>query len=190
MHGRCGDYRHPLDAITPQFFEGSGIMNKRQRSIIERKIRYNGHVSDYLCNVIMLNSERAILTYDLNQAISVGDSEASLLLPPGSRTVAFYWMDRPYNVYLWRDSAGRILGAYFNLVKNTRISEKMVSYEDLIVDLLILPDGKLSVLDLPELPEPLNRFEKGSVRLTLEALKFKAHQIIKECLTEMEKGDQ
>ena len=47
----------------------------------------------------------------------------------------------------------------------------MVSFEDLIIDIMVLPNGEYFILDEDELPEPLGNFEGGYVRKALYGLK-------------------
>ncbi len=47
----------------------------------------------------------------------------------------------------------------------------MVSFEDLIIDIMVLPNGEYFILDEDELPEPLGNFEGGYVKKALYGLK-------------------
>lgn len=97
-------------------------------------------------------------------------ADRTLYIPSGTVTIAYYWDGRPYNVYHWRTPDGRYLGSYFNIVKETSIVENGVSYTDMIIDVMVMPDGSYAVLDEEELPEPLNVFENGFVKRSLEQL--------------------
>ena len=46
----------------------------------------------------------------------------------------------------------------------------MVSFEDLIIDIMVLPNGEYFILDEDELPEPLGNFEGGYVKEALYIL--------------------
>jgi hypothetical protein len=77
-------------------------------------------------------------------------------LPAGTVTFGHFWTDRPYNVYHWLDAAtGSTLGTYVNLSDNTSISNERLAWRDLVVDLLLMPDGRATVLDEDELPPDL-----------------------------------
>lgn len=62
------------------------------------------------------------------------------------------------------------MGSYFNIVRNTIMTDDIVSFEDLIIDILILPNGDHYILDEEELPEPLDQFEEGFVKDVLGSL--------------------
>lgn len=135
--------------------------------MIERKIRYDGSVVEYGCNLLECGEDHAVLLYNITNAFTISEGQASLTVPSGSYTVAFYWVDRPYNVYMMSNENGEFLGAYVNIVRNTVISDGLVSFEDMIIDLLVLPSGDAIVLDEDELPQPLDQFENGTVRQAL-----------------------
>lgn len=154
------------------------------RRIIERKIRYDSTLAEYTCEVVKLTKKYAVLTYEMAETVMVGTTEADMKIPAGSRTYAYYWTDRPYNIYIWRARSGEFLGAYFNIVKNTRITDQVVSFEDLIVDLLVRPDGCSFILDKEELPEPLGNFENGCVHRTLDHLAESCDRLLPPILAE------
>ena len=129
-----------------------------KRTILERKIRYDGTVSDYHCVPLEVSERKAALFYLISTFFHPKYTPRQTYHSGGSYTIAYYWANRPYNVYLWRGGRGHYLGAYFNIARNTEISHEMVRFEDLIVDVLALPDGKWIVLDEHELPEPMDRF--------------------------------
>ena len=55
-----------------------------------------------------------------------------------------------------------------------------MSFEDLIIDILVLPSGEYFILDEDELPEPLEGFEGGYVNEALYVL-----EIIQKTLPQM-----
>ena len=73
-------------------------------------------------------------------------------LPAGTVSFGHFWEDRGYNVYHWLDGVGRTLGFYFNIADQTSISPEVVSWRDLVLDVLVTPDGRCQVLDEDELP--------------------------------------
>lgn len=157
--------------------------------MIERKIRYDGTTADFDCRVVRMKKDSAVLRYIIPERVSVGSVSSSVDLPAGSITFAYYWSKRPYNVYIWRDRRGVWLGAYFNIVRNTRITSTMISYEDLIIDLLVSSDGRARVCDEEELPETLATFEKGTVLATLNELRMGWKKLLAPIISETEKFD-
>jgi predicted RNA-binding protein associated with RNAse of E/G family len=150
--------------------------------MLERKIRYDRSVVEYVCRLLHRDDRQAVLRYEITSPFSIPAGAADLLIPAGSFTVAYYWIDKPYNVYMWRDSSGRYLGSYFNIVKNTSFSEAAVTFEDLIVDVLVLPDGSRFILDEDELPQPLAIFENGSVHRALTSLIGSVNELLSDLM--------
>ncbi|BCB02660.1 DUF402 domain-containing protein [Bacillus sp. KH172YL63] len=138
--------------------------------IIERKVQYDGKVVEHDCRVLKADHGGLVLFHEIAVPFTMMANGESLTIPQGSYTIAHYWFDRPYNLYIWRDHKGGYLGSYFNIVRNTTLHAGVISFEDLIVDVLVTSDGEVAVLDLNELPEPLQQFEKGDVYRALQEL--------------------
>ncbi|WP_237980187.1 DUF402 domain-containing protein [Bacillus thuringiensis] len=149
--------------------------------IVERKIRYDSTIVDHTCLLLEKQLQSIVLFHEVQYSFTMTAHRASLTIPKGSYTIAYYWENRPYNLYIWRDKNGMYLGSYFNIVKNTQITDKLVSFEDLIIDILVLPSGEYFILDEDELPEPLEGFEGGYVNEALYVLK----EIIRKSLPQM-----
>lgn len=119
---------------------------------LEVKHTLAGDRQEFECQLLERSQGHAVLLYRLERAWDV----AGLRLPSGTRTVAYYWEDRPYNVYHWLHPEGPTLGYYFNISTATRISRDRVEWRDLGVDLLVQPGAQPRFLDEEELPEDLN----------------------------------
>jgi len=74
-----------------------------------------------------------------------------LSLRKGDRFVETYYADRWYNIYeIYRRDDGKLLGWYCNICYPALIGEHSLSFIDLALDLLVLPDGTQVVLDEDE----------------------------------------
>ncbi|PFN19779.1 DUF402 domain-containing protein [Bacillus cereus] len=149
--------------------------------IIERKIRYDSTIVDHNCLILEKKSQSIMLFHEVQYSFTMNTHDSSVTIPKGSYTIAYYWENRPYNLYIWRDTNGVYLGSYFNIVKNTQITNELVSFEDLIIDILAIPSGEYIILDEDELPEPLESFEGGYVDEALYVVK----EIIQKSLPQM-----
>jgi uncharacterized protein DUF402 len=116
---------------------------------LEVKRRLDGTVRTYPCEAVEITDDHAVLLYRLPGPGRVAD----LALPAGTLTVAYYWADRPYNVYHWIAPSGETLGYYFNLSGPVRIGRDRLEWEDLEVDVLVTADGRVQVLDEDAVPE-------------------------------------
>lgn len=142
----------------------------RGKNIIERKICYDSTVVNHNCRLLKAEFQKVILLHRIEESFSMLAGQKEVTIEKGSYTFAYYWLDKPYNLYFWIDAKGNDLGAYFNIVKNTTVTETMVSFEDLIIDILVLPNGEYFILDENELPKPLEQFEDGYVQDALFSL--------------------
>jgi hypothetical protein len=126
-------------------------------TVIEVKRRLDGSERRYPCEAAEIADDHAVLLYRITGAGRV----AEVALPPGTLTVAYYWTGRPYNVYHWIAPSGETLAYYFNLSGPVRLGRDRLEWEDLEVDVLVTPDGRVQVLDddavpaaaAPRLPE-------------------------------------
>jgi len=147
-------------------------------TITERKTRLDGSVTEYPCERLLLEAgRRAVLRHVSDR--ERGLEGADLRIPAGTVTVAHYWVDRPYNVYhLLAD--GRTLAYYCNVAVDTRIAEDLVSYTDLVVDVVLRTSGAATVLDEDELPDDLAPRHRLAIAKALEALITSPRTLIRE----------
>ena len=116
--------------------------------VLEVKRTLRGEERRYTCRAAEWSPERAVLLYSLSHEGRV----AGVALPAGTLTVAYYWVDRPYNVYHWIGPDGTTLAYYFNLSGPARIAADRLEWEDLEVDVMALPEGRPRVLDEDRVP--------------------------------------
>lgn len=159
---------------------------QRGDKIIERKIRYDSVVVEYSCMLLKAQNQNVVLFHIIQDSFTMIANQTKLTIPKGSYTIAYYWKDRPYNLYIWRDNKGKYLGSYFNIVKNTYMTDKLVSFEDLIIDIMVLPNGDYFILDEDELPESLDQFENGSVLQALNSLTDSIDILLSQTISETE----
>ena len=127
--------------------------------IVEIKRTLSGAVQTFPCVAAEVTPRRAVLLYTVSRARRI----ATLDLPAGTVTVAYYWVDRPYNVYHWVSPAGGTLGWYFNVSGPVRIDERRVEWQDLEVDVLVTPDLRCQVLDEDRLPGGLEEPQRAAI---------------------------
>ncbi|MCM3317885.1 DUF402 domain-containing protein [Rummeliibacillus stabekisii] len=138
--------------------------------VIERKIRYDSTTVNHHCLLLEADSQSIVLFHKVATSFTMVAEQNELTIPEGSYTVAYYWRDQPFNLYIWRDENENYLGAYFNIVKNTGFKDNVLFFEDLIIDVVIFPNGEYFILDEDELPQPLAQMENGFVLQSLNTL--------------------
>lgn len=154
------------------------------KKMIERKIRYDSKIVEYKCHVLSSRNRRIVLFHRIEEPFTMKANDFYITIPVGSYTIAYYWLDCPYNLYFWRDREGNYLASYFNIVKKTIFEENRVTFEDLIIDVLALPNGEYFILDEDELPEPLETFENGFAKCALETLLNSMNDILTQTIVE------
>jgi predicted RNA-binding protein associated with RNAse of E/G family len=149
----------------------------KDRPVIERKTRYDGSAQDFACRILALEpGKRAVIRYDFAREWTV----SGIALPKGGFTAGHFWIDRPYNVYHWLDPAERTLGFYFNVGHTDVISESTVAWRDLIIDVVVTPDGKIDILDEDELPPDLPAEHRGTIARALEQIVTNPKRLVAE----------
>jgi uncharacterized protein len=127
--------------------------------VLEVKRTLDGAAHTFPCVAAEVTPCRAVLLY----AISEGRCIAGVELAAGTVTIAYYWADRPYNVYHWVSPAGETLAWYFNLSGPARIGDGRVEWEDLEVDVLVTPDLRVQILDEDRLPPQLAASQRAAI---------------------------
>ncbi|WP_078393622.1 DUF402 domain-containing protein [Shouchella patagoniensis] len=133
------------------------------KPVIERKQTYFGESIEHTCLLLSHTDEEVVLFHKIDHPFKMQTPIGTMEITDDCYTTAFYWEALPYNVYIWRNASGEYIGCYVNIVEHTEITGTAVVFDDLIVDVLIWPDGSYHILDLDELPEPLEQFKNGVV---------------------------
>ena len=97
-----------------------------------------------------------------------------IVFKKGDRFVEYYYADRWYNIFTIHDrDDGKIKGWYCNIGKPAEISDDVVSYVDLALDLWVSVNGNQTVLDEDE-------FEKLGLNKELRAAALKGLEELNE----------
>ena len=146
---------------------------RERKTVVERKNRLDGTSQDFLCDRLLIErGKRAVLRYTWTKELRVPGTD--LVVPKGGFTISQYWADRPYNLYHFLSAPGparpRTIAYYCNVISATSIADDLVSYDDLVVDVLIDPSGAALVLDEDELPADLPPPQRLVINKALEEL--------------------
>lgn len=125
----------------------------------ERKRYVSGAEVVFECELVALEDRFGILKYVIDRHWTV----QGLKLGPGTITYAFYWMDRLYNLYWWLDENGKTIGYYFNVADSLSLSAREFIWRDLIVDVLVFPNGQVQVVDEDEVPDAADEGLKSHI---------------------------
>ena len=91
---------------------------------------------------------------------------------PGDRFIEWFYTDRWYNIMEVRERGGGLKGWYCNVTWPAEITDGMVSYRDLTLDLWVAPDGSALTLDVDEFEADLSLSaeERAQALAALDAL--------------------
>jgi len=143
---------------------------------MERKTVFDGSVQEFACRALLIEpGKRAVIRYELDRDWHVG----GMVFPKGGYTAGHFWIDRPYNVYHWLDS-GLALAYYFNVGLVDEISDDRVAWRDLIIDVLVKPDGAIDILDEDEVPADLPVEHRGTIARALEQIVTNPKRLVAE----------
>jgi predicted RNA-binding protein associated with RNAse of E/G family len=148
----------------------------KDQPVIERKTLFDGSVQEFPCRALVVEPPtHAVIRYDLDRDWHVG----GMVFPKGGYTAGHFWSDRPYNVYHWFEGH-RTLAYYFNVGLVDRISETEVAWRDLIIDVLVKPDGALDILDEDEVPPDLPAEHRRTIAQALEQIVTNPKRLVAE----------
>ncbi len=71
-------------------------------------------------------------------------------IAPGTTSTEYYWTDRWYNVFRFREPDGTLRNYYCNINQPAEFDGHTLSFVDLDIDILVAPDFTYQVLDEDE----------------------------------------
>ena len=75
------------------------------------------------------------------------------LIAKGTRSVETFLFDRWYNYFVFYEPTGPLRNYYINISMPPNVSDGVVDYVDLDIDLIVWPDGRVEILDVEEFEE-------------------------------------
>lgn len=105
----------------------------------------------YTCELLHYEAGFGVLQYIIDRDYDI----SGVKLAPGDETIALYWEERPYTLYLWRRRTAAEPVYYFNVADRISLSPREFAWRDLAVDILV-DDRGAQVLDEHELPAGLD----------------------------------
>ena len=81
------------------------------------------------------------------------------IIEAGTISTEFYWLDRWYNIFRFRQPTGELRNYYCNINVPPVFQQNVLSYIDLDIDILVAPDLSYSILDEDEFAANATRFD-------------------------------
>jgi protein associated with RNAse G/E len=99
---------------------------------------------------------------------------------PGTLSTEYFWTDRWYNVFRFREPSGTLRNYYCNVNAPATLEGGVLTFLDLDIDVLVAPDFSYSILDEDE-------FEQNAARYKYPPdILRRSHQALDELLSLIE----
>lgn len=122
--------------------------------ISERKVKADGSLHEYSCDLLFLTTDVAVIAYVMARGGVLPD--VHLRVEPGSISYGYFWRDRPYNLYRMKRPDGSIIAHRFDAVADVVITREAIDYRDTVLDWWLV-DGVLTEEDEDELDDYVAR---------------------------------
>ena len=137
-----------------------------QKRCLEIKQKIDGSREIFECDLIRISPQPAILRYTIKKHYHID----RIILEPNMITYGFYWENQEYTLYKWFDRDNKIIADYFNVADSVSITPETIVWRDLVLDLIVYPNGYFKWLDLDE----LKNIKDHKIKKKIDA----AHQIL------------
>jgi hypothetical protein len=117
--------------------------------VIERKVKPGGVVREYACTLAHRGRSLMVVRFGLPAGGAMFKPQFDV--PPGSSSLGFFWMRRPFNLYRMRGPDGAVLGHRMDALTDVQFGADAVTYRDLALDWWVLADGTLIEEDRDEM---------------------------------------
>jgi len=134
--------------------------------ITEIKHTLSGERKEFECELLHASAAEAVVIYRMPGDRYLED----VFLPKDSISIGYFWQHKAFNAYHWIDDQQDTRALYFNICDSTRIAVDLIEWRDLVVDVLITPDGRCRVLDEHELPDRLENELRHYIESTRDDL--------------------
>ena len=95
----------------------------------------------------------------------------------GTRLVEYYWLDRWYNIFRFLHPDGSTRLFYCNVTMPPKLEHQLLTYVDLDIDILVLPDFSYDILDADEFEANAARYGYG------EEIKLRSEESVDELMS-------
>ena len=113
-----------------------------------RSCKYDGRVQR-LWEARIIEQAGTLLVLDAEFAEEIRHPLLGTILP-GTLSTEYFWTDRWYSVFRFRQPSGELRNFYCNVNTPARLAGGVLSYVDLDIDVLVAPDLTYRVLDEDE----------------------------------------
>ena len=152
-----------------------------ESAVIVRSLKYDGRVHrEWRARLVERSGALVVLEGEFEEEV-----RHPLLgtIARGTVSTEFYWTDRCYSVFRFREPSGGLRCFYCNVNLPVEFDGSGLSFVDLDIDVLVAPDFSYKILDEDE-------FEANAERLGYTSeMRRKAHAALEELLSLVRRRD-
>lgn len=122
-----------------------------------RSCKYDGHVHrEWEARLVSLEGPLAVV-----EGVFEREVRHALLghIKAGTVSREYFWADRWYSVFRFQEPAGELRNFYCNLNTPPALSDGLITFVDLDIDVLVAPDFSHQILDLDEFELHAKRYQ-------------------------------
>lgn len=136
-----------------------------------RSFRYDKSINkEWTANVEEINGSLIVLSGRFATRV---EHPVLGIIEAGTMTVEYFWTDRWYNLFRFLDDDGSVKLDYFNIATPAVLSDRILDFVDLDLDLVVRGSGRIEILDEEE-------FRLNSIRFGYDAeTVHRAHDSLK-----------
>ena len=132
-------------------------------AVIVRSCKYDGR-EHRRWSAQLLSQEESLLVLDAYFPDEV-KHELLGIIPSGTHSLEYYWLDRWYNVFRFGHPTGELRNYYCNVNLPPHFEDNVLSYVDLDLDILVAPDHSYQILDIEDFENHARLYDySGDVR--------------------------
>ena len=124
-----------------------------KRNFREIRLHSDKPPQEFLCDLLHQGDKQVVLRYISSNVYTVG----TITVEKGTVTIAHYWEDRNYILWIFKKPDASLIGYLFHIARDVEIGVDYVRYVDLELDIWFSPDGNPTVLDEDEVKDYYNR---------------------------------
>jgi len=124
-----------------------------KRNFWEIRLHSDKPPQEFLCDLLHQGDKQVVLRYISSNVYTVG----TITVEKGTVTIAHYWEDRNYILWIFKKPDASLIGYLFHIARDVEIGVDYVRYVDLELDIWFSPDGNPTVFDEDEVKDYYNR---------------------------------
>jgi len=139
------------------------------------------------CDLLHEENGYLVLRYIVSDVYTIDGTT----LEKGTVTIAHYWEDRNYILWIFKKPDASIIGHLFHIARDIEIGADFVRYVDLELDIWFSPDGSPTVLDEDEVKDYYNKgvFDDDALSL-IEGQKMEILKNFRTIISDVWSGEE